>query len=250
MGYDDDYPRRGRPVLAAFVTSLITTVVAFIALTAADRRGMFGFLRPTARDVEVPALAGTTVEQARDLLQARRLLLRLEGERPDPTVPAGKIAGQVPLAGSRAPAGTAIQAFVSSGAGATAIPNLTGVKPDDAVDQLRDKKLVPGHRREAASTTVVAGLVIATDPPAGKPVEPGTAVALIISTGPATQPIPKVLGFRFTRAKKTLEDAGFKVGTKKYGSSDNYDDEVIIKQDPAENTAAVPGTAVNLVINE
>ena len=36
----------------------------------------------------------------------------------------------------------------------------------------------------------------------------------------------KVLGFRFTRAKKTLEDAGFKVGTKKYGSSDNYDDEV------------------------
>jgi eukaryotic-like serine/threonine-protein kinase len=115
---------------------------------------------------------------------------------------------------------------------------------------LRERKLVPGHRREATSPTVAAGLVIATDPPAGKPVGPDTTIALIVSTGPATQPIPKVLGFRFTRAKKALEDAGFKVGTKKYGSSDNYDDEVIIKQDPAENTPAVPGTAVNLVINE
>ena len=109
---------------------------------------------------------------------------------------------------------------------------------------------MPGHRREAASTTVAAGLVIASDPPAGKPVEPDTTIALIISTGPATQPVPKVLGFRFSQAKKTLEDAGFKVGTKKYGSSDNYDDEVIIKQDPAENSPAVPGTAVNLIINE
>jgi serine/threonine-protein kinase len=250
VAYDDEFPRRGRPVLAAFVTSLITTIVAFAALTAADRRGMLAFLRPTARDVEVPSLAGTTVEQARDLLKARHLLLSLQAERPDPSVPAGNIAGQVPLAGSRVPAGTAIQAFVSSGAGAVAVPNLTGLKPDDAVDQLRERKLVPGHRREATSPTVAAGLVIASDPPAGKPVTPDTTVALIVSTGPATHPVPKVLGFRFTRAKKTLEDAGFKVGTKKYGSNDNYDDEVIIKQEPAADSPAPPGTAVNLVINE
>jgi beta-lactam-binding protein with PASTA domain len=253
MGYDDDdirVLRRGRPVLAAFVTSLVTTIVAFIALTAADRRGMLGFLRPAARDVEVPSLAGATVEQAREVLQARHLLLTLQAERPDPTVPAGKIAGQVPLAGSRARAGTAIQAFVSSGAGAIAVPDVSGIKPDEAVDKLRELKLVPGHRREEPNASMGTGLVSRTDPPAGKLVSPDTTVAMIVSTGAPTRPVPKVLGFRFSKAKKTLEDAGFKVGTKRYGSSDNYDDEVIIKQDPAENTAALPGTPINLVINE
>ena len=53
-----------------------------------------------------------------------------------------------------------------------------------------------------------------------------------------------------TRAKKTLEDAGFKVGTTRTGSSDNFDEAVIIKQEPAADTPAAPGSPVNLVVNE
>jgi eukaryotic-like serine/threonine-protein kinase len=260
MAYDDDddlsaLRLRGRPALTAFVTSLLTTVAAFAALTVADRRGLLDFLRPAKREVEVPSITGVNVDQARDLLQARGLLLTLQGERPDPAISAGKIAAQVPLAGSRAPSGTAIQAFVSSGAGEVAIPKLAGLKPDDAVDQLRELKLSAGHRREEASETVAAGLVIGTDPPAGKNVGPNTAVALIISTGPVAKPVPKVIGLRLSKAKKTLEEAGFKVGKTRYGYSENYDEQVIIKQEPAENTPAentpaAPGSEVNLVVNE
>src|SRR5258708_9722631 len=43
------------------------------------------------REAEVPSLAGASVEQARELLQARGLLLALQAERADPKVPAGKI---------------------------------------------------------------------------------------------------------------------------------------------------------------
>jgi serine/threonine-protein kinase len=81
-------------------------------------------------------------------------------------------------------------------------------------------------------------------------VGPEAQVTLIVSTGSAKKPIPKVLGFRLSRAKKTLEEAGFKVGTTRTGSSDYYDEEVVIKQDPAAETAAAPGTPVNLVLNE
>jgi hypothetical protein len=62
---------RGRPVLVAFLTSLITTAVAFAALTVADRRGLLDFLRGKRGDVEVPSINGVSVEQARDLLRAR-----------------------------------------------------------------------------------------------------------------------------------------------------------------------------------
>jgi serine/threonine-protein kinase len=240
----------GRSALVAFLTSLATTVAAFAALTVADRRGALEFLHGRRGDVEVPSINGVSVEQARDLLRARDLLLTLQAERPDPAIPAGKVAGQVPLAGSRTPRGAAIQAFVSTGAGAVAIPTLTGARPDDAVEQLRNRKLSAGHRREEASDTVAAGLVIGTDPAAGRNVGPDSEVTLIISTGRAMKPIPKVLGLRMSKAKKALEEAGFKVGTTRTGSSDNYDDEVIIKQDPTENTPAALGSAVNLVINE
>src|SRR3954470_21947847 len=116
--YEDEDPRQvrqGSPVLAAFITSLLTTAAAFVALTMADQRGMLPFLHGGAgpREVEVPSVTGVSVEQARDLLQARGLMLTLQAERPDSNVPAGKIAAQIPLAGSRAATGTSIQAFVS-----------------------------------------------------------------------------------------------------------------------------------------
>jgi serine/threonine-protein kinase len=250
--YEDDPPPppRGRPVLVSFVTSLVTTVAAFAALTVADRHGALDFLHGGRGDVDVPSLAGMSVEQARDLLRSRDLLLTLQSERPDPAVPVGKIAAQTPLAGSRTPRGIAIQAFVSSGAGAVSIPMLSGARPDDAIEQLRNRKLLAGHRRDEASDTIAAGLVVGTDPPAGRSVAPDTDVTLIVSTGRAQKAVPKVLGFRLSKAKKTLEDAGFKVGTTRTGSSDNYDEEVIIKQDPAADTLAAPGSPVNLVVNE
>ncbi len=249
---DDEVPfsPRGRPLLATIFTSLLTTVVAFAALTVADRRGLLDFLHGGRTEVEVPSIDGTSVDQARDLLRAKDLLLTLEAEHADPTIPAGKVAGQVPLAGSRAPRGSAVQAFVSTGAGAVTVPPLAGERPDDAIEQLHALKLAPGHRREQASETIAAGLVIGTDPPAGRAVSADALVTLVISTGPAPRPVPKVLGLGLTRAKKTLEEAGFKVGATRVGSSDRFDDDVIIKQEPAENALAVPGSTIDLVVND
>lgn len=243
--------RRGHPVLAAFLTSLLTTASVFAALTAAEGRGLLAFLRPHGEaDIEVPALTGVTVDQARELLRSRELLLTLQAERPDPAVPAGNIAGQVPLAGSRAARGTAIQAFVSSGASATMVPSLAGYRPDDAVEQLRTRGLVPGRRQEAASETVVAGLVIGTEPPAGQAVATNATVALVVSSGPAPRAVPRLLGLPLGKAKKLLAEAGFKLGTTKIGSSDRYDDDAIIKQEPAEASLAPAGSDINVIVND
>jgi eukaryotic-like serine/threonine-protein kinase len=243
-------PGMGRSTLVAFVTSVITTLVTFVALTLAERHGMLDLLHPGTGAVEVPSLTGLSIDQARDLLRSRDLLLTLEAKRPDPAVPPGRIAAQTPLAGSRTLRGIAIQAFESSGASAVAIPTLAGARPDDAVEQLRNRKLATGHRREEQSPTIAAGLVIGTDPPAGSSVAPDTDVTLVLSSGLGQKPVPKVLGLRLAKAKKTLEDAGFKLGTTRTGLSDNYDDDVIIKQEPAAETLAAPNSAVNLVVND
>jgi beta-lactam-binding protein with PASTA domain len=251
--YDEPDPRpvrQGHPVIAAFFTALFTTAAAFAALTVADARGLLPFLHGGARDAEVPSIVGVSVEQARDLLQARGLLLTLQAERPDATVPTGKIAGQVPLGGSRAATGTAVQAFVSSGPAFVTVPALAGSRPDDAVEQLRSRKLLAGPRRDEASATVAAGLVVGTEPAAGKPVSPETPISLVVSTGPAQKGVPKVVGLYASKAKKLIAEAGFKVGAIHYGSNDDHDEGVVLKQTPAEATPAPPGSAIDLVVNE
>ena len=240
----------GRSMLVAFVTSVVTTVATFAVLAVADQRGMLDVFHGGRAAADVPSISGLSVEQARELLRSRDLLLMLQGRQADRTVPAGRIVSQTPLAGSRTARGIAVQAFVSAGPSAVAIPALAGAGPDDAVEQLRNRGLATGRRRDQPSDTIAAGLVIDTDPPAGRSVAPDTDVTLVVSTGRAQKPVPKVVGLRLAKAKKTLQDAGFTVGTTRTGSSDSYDEAVIIKQDPLAETLAAPNTAVNLVINE
>jgi beta-lactam-binding protein with PASTA domain len=240
----------GRSALVAFVTSVVTTAATFAALTVAEGRGMLDLLRGGRGAVDVPSIGGMSIDQARELLRSRDLLFMVQARRPDPAVPAGRIASQTPLAGSRAPRGLAVQAFVSSGPSAVAIPSLAGARPDDAVEQLHGRQLATGHRRTEPSDTIAAGLVIGTEPPAGQSVAPGTDVTLLVSAGPAQKPVPKVIGLGPGRAKKTLQEAGFKVGTTRAGASDNFDEGVVIRQDPPPDALAAPDTAVNLVVND
>lgn len=243
-------PARGRTALTSIITSVVTTMVVFFTLRAADQRGMLKFLDGQAADAEVPSIVGMDVEQARELLKGRNLLLTLEAERPDFKVPAGRIAGQMPLAGSRALRGAAVRAVVSRGIGEVAVPPLAGLKPDEVARQLPEKQLRLGTQKEEPSATVPAGVVIGSEPAAGKMVPLGSALDLIVSSGAATKPVPKVVGIGLSRAKKIIEEAGFKVGATKYGYSDRYDGNVVLKQDPAEGAPAAAGAEIQLLVNE
>lgn len=243
--------RRGPSTVGTIVTSILTTVVTFVALRAADQHGLLKILGGAGGgDAEVPAIVGMSPDQARELLKGRELLLTLEAERPDPKIPAGRIAAQTPLPGSRAMHGDSIAAVVSRGVGEVAVPLLAGLKPEDGARQLADKQLQAGPSRQEASATVAPGLVIGTDPPAGKTVGPGSAVTMIVSSGVATKPVPKVVGIGLSRAKKIIEEAGFKVGSTKYAYSERYDGAVVLKQDPAEGAPAAPGSEIQLIVNE
>ena len=80
---------------------------------------------------------------------------------------------------------------------------------------------------------------------------PGVLVMLEAgpSSGGTAGSIVNHVAFRVQSFAK-VEEAGFKVGTTRTGSSDYYDEEVVIKQDPAAETPTAPGTPVNLVLNE
>jgi serine/threonine-protein kinase len=252
--------RRRPTILASIVTSIITSVAVFFLLRALDERGHLGGRgattaataaapAPGAGAVQVPNVVGVKLEQARELLKARGLLISIAEERDDANRPAGSIVSQNPLAGSESQPGTTVQVAVARAVSSVIVPPLAGLKPDEAMRLLASKGLQLGPQKAAPSESVAAGLVAGSEPAAGAPVPPAGVVSLVIATA-AGKPIPKVTGTRLTRGKKLLEDAGFKVGKTTYRYDPCCGEYIILRQTPAEGEAAAPGATVDLIVNE
>jgi beta-lactam-binding protein with PASTA domain len=238
------------PIPAAILTSLITSVVVFFGLRLLEDRGVLPHGKAAGEAIEVPSLLGVRPEQGRELLAGRGLLLTLSGEQEDSKFPAGTIGSQTPLPGSMAQRGTPVQAVVSRGMGQVQVPNLTGLRAEDALHQLATLGLQPGPQKSAPSPTVPVGNVAATEPPAGAPVASKGTVTLVISTGNPTKPVPKVTGLRLPKARKALEDAGLTLGKVRYGVDEDRMGGLILKQEPAEGAQAAPGSPVDVTVNE
>jgi serine/threonine-protein kinase len=68
------------------------------------------------------------------------------------------------------------------------VPGVVGLTPEEARNRLEDAGLELGSRSEAPSDQVGEGAVAGQDPAAGTEVERGTAVDLVVSTGPEQTP--------------------------------------------------------------
>lgn len=252
---DDDYlaPPKS-PVPAAVIASIITSIALFFALRALEQRGLFFAATPRSRPpsavVEVPSLLGMKAEQAREVLQGRELLLSFATEHDSAKYPAGTIAEQSPLGGSQVFRGNTVQAVLSRGLPAIPIPALTGRPAEEAARQIANLGLSLGPSKTAASDTVAAGAVIDTEPPAPTAVTASTPVLLVLSSGPAARPIPKVSGMRMRAARELLEQQGFKVGKIRYDNDGDRSGGVVLEQRPAPPANAPLGALVDLTVNE
>ncbi|HXU68941.1 MAG TPA: PASTA domain-containing protein [Polyangia bacterium] len=229
--------------------SAALTIVLAVGFTTATYLGMHFVVLPRlpVHAVDVPSLSGLTPDQARGLLEPRGLLLILDEERPDERATPGTLIDQRPLAGSRLRRGEDVHAAVAK---AVRMPKLVGLTADAARDALDGLKLKPGAVTDVSSATVPKGQVLAQNPVPGAEGRPDGTVDLQVSSGPAAAAVPSVIGKSKSTATDLLQKAGFAVGTLHVGSNDDYDTGIVIRQQPAANTQAAPGTKVDLTIND
>jgi serine/threonine-protein kinase len=232
--------------------SAFLTVVLSVTMTTATYLAMHFVVEPRlpVHAVDVPSLTGLTSDQARSLLEARGLLLILDEERPDDHAAPGTLIDQRPLAGSRLRRGEDVHAAVAKASVMSKVPKLSGATVDAARDTLEQAKLKVGSVAEVASPSVPKGQIIASKPEAGSELHVDSAIDLQVSAGPAAQAVPSVVGKSRSSAKALLEKAGFAVGNLKYGSNDDFDSGIVIKQEPAANAQATPGSKIDLTIND
>jgi beta-lactam-binding protein with PASTA domain len=237
---------------ATIAVSLLTSVIVFMIMTAMHERGLLSFLGGgrAADSVEVPSLLGMLPDQAREILKGRGLLFTLSAERENTSFPSGAVAEQSPLPGSQVQRGSVVQAAVARGSKQSPVPALVGLRTEDALRQLVAAGFAAGPQKSAYSETAAPGVVVDTQPPAGTPLKPHGSVTLLISVGPSTKPVPKVVGMRLRAARELLEQQGFKVGKIHYTYDGDRSGGLVLNQSPSVGAPATPGAVVELTVNE
>jgi serine/threonine-protein kinase len=227
--------RRGFPWRRVLVAAVVALALAGAAAAA------FVLLRP--EQVRVPGVVGRDQATAARLVTEAGLRVRVTKVRSDQ--PSGMVIAQSPRPRAQADKRSTVVLRLSSGPGLTALPDVRRQPPGSAEQALRDAGLTFSLSRQA-STTVPAGQVAATSPPASSEVSRGARVTLAISTGPATVHLPSLIGQREVAAQQRLVRAGLQVVVVRQESSQPAGQ--VIAQRPQAGKAAKKGTTAQIVV--
>ena len=129
--------------------------------------------------IDVPRVTGLDVADARARLQGvglRSTVTRIESQKP-----AGTVIDQSPSAGSALERGQAVALTVSSGPGAVAVPDVTGLDEASAREQLEAAGFEVTTTDEPTSDPAEDGQVVGQSPTAGTERKPGTVVTIRVA---------------------------------------------------------------------
>jgi PKD repeat protein len=129
------------------------------------------------------------------------------------------------------------------------VPNVVGMTQATAQTATTTATLTVGVITQASSATVLSGSVISQKPLAGVSVAPGTAVDLVVSTGPVMLNVPDVVGQTQSAAQIAITGAGLTVGTVTTASSLTVPAGNVISQNPLAGSLLAQGSPVSLVIS-
>ena len=153
----------------------------------------------------LPRVTGMTVSTARADLTNAGLIVKVAPARHDNTVPAGQVITTYPGAGTGVRHGQHITLVPSLGPVLVTVPNVTGQPLAAAQQALKAAGLIAGTPTSETSSTVPAGVVIATTPVASTAWPKFKPVGIVVSAGP---PLPPFVGMDFNSAQGAAQSVG------------------------------------------
>jgi eukaryotic-like serine/threonine-protein kinase len=226
--------RRRQLLLAAAAIALIAVATALALLLS----------KPAAK-VIVPEVRGQTEQAA--LARLRRAgLTPVTALTSSATVASGLVVSETPAAGSKAAKAARVSIAVSSGPSTASVPNVEGLPAAKALARLRAAGFKPTTKSQPSSS-LTAGTATGTDPPAGLVALTGSAVTVLVSSGPAQVRVANVVGESQTAAEAALTSAGLEVGSVSSKVS-NQSPGSVLAQSPRGGVSLPSGSKVNLTV--
>jgi eukaryotic-like serine/threonine-protein kinase len=193
--------------------------------------------------VAVPNLVSMNVDAAGAALDKLGLKLQIGERQTSDNIPENTVAAQDPKDGTKIPPGSVVTVVVSSGAGATAVPDVTGKSTHDAVSALQAAGFDPVFSYTVQSGS--PGTVLRQVPPAGTPAKHGSGITIMVT---ASGVVPDTTGMILDDAKAALQNAGYVVGN--LVASPEGAGGKVVRTDPVANTQLRPGETVNVIYNQ
>lgn len=206
-------------------------------------------------NVRIPEVAGKSVSQARQLLEAQGLhTASTTATRFDAVVAKGQVSTTKPAAKREVRKGTAIQIVVSNGPKMIALPAIVGQPISTVTAALDDDFQLQDDQyqfsADAAKDTVIAATGLDTD---GQSIDLSKTktygergpVTLTVSLGP----VPDVVGKTVDQATAAFDAVGLTIGAQDGQFSDDVPEGQIISA-KVQDDPAVKGTAVDLVVSK
>ncbi len=227
--------RRRHALLWALAAALVAAAVA-LALV----------LLPGKGKATVPNIVGQTE-------QAASATLRRAGLNPVPSldtstsVPTGLVIRMTPPPGTVLTKESRVYIVISAGPASEALLSVEGLSVNQALARLRKAGFKPTTKMQPSST-IAAGQVIGTEPPAGTELQVGSPVKLLVSSGPAPVRVPDVSGQSLTAAEATLTNAELAVGTVTQLESSTQSPGTVLSQSPGAGSSVHAAEKINLTV--
>ena len=164
------------------------------------------------RPVEMPGVVGLPADEATDILEGERLVVRTDEAFSD-DVPAGDVLGQSPDEGTDLVEGDEVTLTISLGVEQTEVPQLRGRHQSEVEELLAQAGLVLGEdpTRVWSDDVPTEGEVIDQSVSPGDEVDVGSVVDITVSLGPRTIEVPDVRGEAIEDARAALENRSLAV---------------------------------------
>jgi serine/threonine-protein kinase len=153
------------------------------------------------------------------------------------------------IAGLLVVAAAALFYFTAGPGAMTEVPMVKG-----STRTVAEKALVLAHLdtkvKPSFDETVRAGVVLQSDPLAGRQVRRGSTVTLTVSKGPERYAVPQVTGRTQADAEQRIVDQKLTVGPVSKAFSETVPDGQVISTSPVADTSVKRGSEVALVISK
>ena len=200
-----------------------------------------------------PALVGLPVVEAEKAATAAGVRVRVDAERPDPSVPVGSVAFQTPEPGTQIKRGRTVGIVLSSGADMRMVPALSGLNARQAQLDAEHAGFAIEQVVEVHTNHVERGRVVGTDPGEGAVRSFGTGIRMLVSLGPkpAELIMPSLVGKTAEEARLIVEGLGLVMRSVRYerGRREGIR-ELVVVQDPVTGSHVVEGDGVTVRIGD
>jgi serine/threonine-protein kinase len=229
-------------IIAAIAIAIFINWVAMPAIA-----GKFTNTMPVPNVVNMPAA------EAEAALQNAGLNFRWAKEgRYSGEIAANNVLLQMPAAGRTVKERRTVLLTLSKGRQEVSIPDLRGVSQRQAEISLQRLELLLGSKIEGAHADIPKGVVIRTEPEAGKRVRIGSHVDIIISSGKSSGKVllPNLKEMSLNSAKAILDSLGFELGEVTTKLVEHKLPNTVLEITPKPGEYLESGTTINLTVAE